>query len=29
MKETVGYFAINDLQMESYSGHAVPVKPAL
>ena len=28
-EETVGFFAINDLQMESYSGHAVPVKPAL
>ena len=28
MKETVGFFAISYLQMESYSGHGVPVKPA-
>jgi transposase len=29
MRETAGFFAINDLQMESYSGHEVPVKLAL
>lgn len=27
MKETVGFFAINDLQMESCSGHGVPGSP--